>query len=217
MNNESLRDLIFCRNNDSYASFTCILCSKSSILGTYQSNHTLERLCSDDSESWLPVELTYVLQINRENSKSQIARLKIIKTHFSGIDINTLPFTDMGLEVLPNAIAWMGQDCGHDKVSDVLFALLRNMPSLGGKAGIKRGHGSVIYLPTKWWLMQGEAICPVSWSCHCQICLGVSGYIKKYTHLNSPSYYTQRTRYVIAAVFHEGDTTSPYSILSITW
>jgi hypothetical protein len=91
------------------------------------------------------------------------------------------------------------------------------MPSLGGKAGIKRGNGSVIFLPTKWWLMQGEAICPVSWSCHCQICLGVSGYIKKYTHLNSPSYYTQRTRYVIAAVFHEGDTTSPYSILSITW
>ena len=95
MNNESLRYLIFCRNNDSYASFTCILCSKSSILGTYQSNHTLERLCSDNSESWLPVELTSVLQINRENSKSQIARLKIIKTHFSGIDINTLPFTDM--------------------------------------------------------------------------------------------------------------------------
>jgi hypothetical protein len=130
MNNESLRDLIFCRNNDSYASFTCILCSNSSILGTYQSNHTLERLCSDDSESWLPVELTYVLQINRENSKSQIVRLKIINTHFSGIDIKTLPFTDMGLEVLPNAIAWMGRGCGHDKVSDVLFALLRNMPSL---------------------------------------------------------------------------------------
>ncbi len=130
VNNESLRELMFCRNNDSYASFTRILCSNSSILGRYQSNHTLERLCSEDSKSLLPIELTSVLQINSENSKSQIARLKIIKTHFSGSDINTLPFTDMELEFLPSAIAWMGRDCSHNTISDVLFALLRNMPSL---------------------------------------------------------------------------------------
>ena len=50
------------------------------------------------------------MQLNRENSKSQSARLKIIKTHFSGSKINLQFFVAMELQVLPHAIAWMGRD-----------------------------------------------------------------------------------------------------------
>ena len=48
--------------------------------------------------------------INRENNKCQAARIKIVKSHFIGKDINTQIFTDMDSRALPSAIAWMGQD-----------------------------------------------------------------------------------------------------------
>ena len=71
----------------------------------------------------MPEDLKYLLQLNRDNSKSQAARLKIIKTHFSGREINMQPFTKMGLSVRPHAIAWMARD-------NNLFHFVRAMPSL---------------------------------------------------------------------------------------
>jgi Ran GTPase-activating protein (RanGAP) involved in mRNA processing and transport len=111
-----------------YAAFVQMLCDNSTILSTYQSNHTLERLSGDDLygncyESDLPVDVLSLLQINRENSVSQAARLKIINTHFSGVEINMLPFVEMNLSVRPRAVAWMAKDM-H------LYDLLRAMPSL---------------------------------------------------------------------------------------
>jgi hypothetical protein len=67
--------------------------------------------------------LKSVLQINRENSVSQAARLKIINTHFSGSEINMQPFMEMNLNVRPHAIAWMAKD-------ERGYELLRAMPSL---------------------------------------------------------------------------------------
>jgi hypothetical protein len=110
------------------------LCNRSSILSTYHSNHTLEHLSGkydgsyDDSE--LPKDLRSHLRINRENSVSEAARLKIIGVHFTGSNINTLIFTAMKLKVLPIAIAWMGRGSRRDELSDVLFAFLRSLPLL---------------------------------------------------------------------------------------
>jgi hypothetical protein len=70
------------------------------------------------------------LRINRENSNSQVARIKIIKIHFSGSDINTQIFARMEVNVLPTVIAWMGRDGGSDVNGDLLFAFLRSMPLL---------------------------------------------------------------------------------------
>jgi hypothetical protein len=115
---------------DGYMALTSILRNSSSIMSTYHSNHTLERVWpgSDDenwpfAESLLPEGLISLLRLNRDNSESQAARLKIIETHFSGREINMLPFMGMTLSVRPHAIAWMARD-NH------LYQFLRAMPSL---------------------------------------------------------------------------------------
>jgi hypothetical protein len=108
------------------AVFTRILNDTSSILSTYNSNHIVEELCSEDQCYRLPTHLRYLLRINKENSPSQAARIKIIKAHFSGSNINTQVFNHMELNVHPIAIAWMG----GSKTNDLLFAFLRSMPSV---------------------------------------------------------------------------------------
>jgi hypothetical protein len=125
-NNKRLRELsIYCRI-ENFAPFTRIVCNSSSIMSTYNSNHILSEL-NHYPRCPLPIDLASALQINRDCNVSQAARLKIIKTHFSGRNIITTPFTAMDLKVLPNAISWMGRECG---ISDLLFAFVRSMPSL---------------------------------------------------------------------------------------
>jgi hypothetical protein len=137
-NNEKLKaltigyrtDMLFrphVTSNDSGAAFSRMLCNTSSILGTYNSNHTLEKLCRENFDSALPANIMSLLRINRESSKIQAARIKIINTHFSGTCMNTQVLTDMELNVIPIAIGWMGRDGGSN---GFLFALLRSMPSL---------------------------------------------------------------------------------------
>jgi hypothetical protein len=135
-NNKRMRKLrIRCGITDGYISkeiYTAItrtVCNSSSIQGTYNSNHILSEFSLEgNGPRWpLPIDLASALQINGENRVSQAARLKIIRTHFSGSNINTTPFTVMELKVLPNAISWMGRECG---MSDLLFAFVRSMPLL---------------------------------------------------------------------------------------
>jgi hypothetical protein len=117
--------------SNGYDTFTCTLCNSSSILSTFNSNHSLEEVSFEvyDNEfeqllcDVLPEELTTLLQINKENNKNQAARLKIIKTHFSGNDIKMEPFAKMAVNVRPHAIEWMAKDM-H------LYEFLRAMPSL---------------------------------------------------------------------------------------
>ena len=108
------------------AAFTRILNDTSSILNTYNSNHVVMELCHEDECYMFPTQLSSLLRINKENSSSQAARIKIIKAHFSGGDINTQVFNHMELNVHPIAIAWMG----GSKTNDLLFAFLRSMPSV---------------------------------------------------------------------------------------
>jgi hypothetical protein len=104
--------------SDGYWAMTYMLCNTSSILSTFNSNHTLQLFYHDFKS--LPNDLSSLLRINRESSVSQAARLKIIKSHFSGSEINMQPFMEMNLNVRPHAIAWMAKD----------MQLLRAMPSL---------------------------------------------------------------------------------------
>ena len=111
------------------AAFTCILYDTSNILNTYNSNHTVEKLCEEDWY-WFSNELTSILRINKENDTNQAARIKIIKAHFSGPVIDTQVFTDMKLNVLPSAIAWMGRGGVNGESIDLLFSYFRSMPSV---------------------------------------------------------------------------------------
>ena len=85
-NNITLTDLILDHDPDAHgrhikpakcAAFNHMLRGDSSILSTYQSNHTLERLCCAYKEDSLPEDLLSLLQINRDNNLSQAASMKI--------------------------------------------------------------------------------------------------------------------------------------------
>jgi hypothetical protein len=120
-----------------YDAFTHTLCDKSSIVNTYHSNHTLEKLCGDNFDfagyfhSYF-TKLSRLLQINSEHSCVQAVRVKIIMTHFSGSIVNTQVFNDIGLTALPTAIAWMGRGVNNKQrvMFNLLLEVMRMMPSL---------------------------------------------------------------------------------------
>jgi hypothetical protein len=111
------------------AAFTRILYDTSSILNTYNSNHTVEKLCNEEVLR-LSNDFMYLLRISKENSNSQAARIKVIIAHFSGSNIRTEIFTAMEFNVLLIAIMWMGQGGGGSVISDGLFSFLRSMQSV---------------------------------------------------------------------------------------
>jgi hypothetical protein len=84
-NNSRLKNLElpnFDSNNiasDGWGAISHILCNQSSILSTYHSNHTLQKLCPSYqyNDVYLPEDLRSLLRINRESSASDAARCKI--------------------------------------------------------------------------------------------------------------------------------------------
>ena len=109
--------------NAGWVHLSNVLFDKSSIMGTYESNHSLQRVFEYEcDESWLPSDLKDLLQINRENTQTEAARRKILNVHFSD-DFSMQPFIDMDLNALPHAIAWMARDA-HG--ISLLYNFLRN-------------------------------------------------------------------------------------------
>jgi hypothetical protein len=99
--------------------FSTVICNESSITATFNSNHTLQYVHG------LPVprEMQALLKLNRENTRFDAARRKIIKVHFNGADISIQPFIDMNLKDLPHAVAWMARD---EYGSSLLYQFVRN-------------------------------------------------------------------------------------------
>ncbi len=112
------------------AFFSHILCNTSSIMNTYNSNHTLTKLtltklyCRE-----FPREALRDLTFLRENSNHQTAHIKIIRTQFSGNNINTQIFVNLELTVLSSAFALIGQDVRSNEISKRIFSF-RSMPSV---------------------------------------------------------------------------------------
>ncbi|KAL9185703.1 hypothetical protein ACHAXT_003480 [Thalassiosira profunda] len=127
------------------------LCDRTSIETIYSSNHTLEHLLDPDDrddddemvyESDLPYDLLVLLQLNRDHTKAEAARQKILRYHMQSDDgVNVDAFVRMELGTLPHAIAWAGRDSAG---FPVLFGLVQSLPSLfesnatGKAAGAKR-------------------------------------------------------------------------------
>ena len=99
--------------SEGYAALTRMLCNSSSIVSTYHSNHTTKKLCSLSDECKLPGEVKTLLRLNKENSKSQAARIMIIKTHLSGCEINMQPFREHGVEYPSSCQCLDGQRLMH--------------------------------------------------------------------------------------------------------
>ena len=110
-----------------------VLCNKSSIDTTFNSNHTLQRVFDPEykDESDLPSGLQALLELNRENTEMEAARRKIINAHFSG-DFSMQPFIDMDLKTLPHAVAWMAR---NEYGSSLLYTFVRNTTLFVGLGG----------------------------------------------------------------------------------
>jgi len=116
-------------------SFNRLLCNEATIIDTYNSNHTLQRITNSSRYS-LPGKLDHLLRINQECTPVEAARRKIIQVHFSG-NISMQPFVDMDCEVFPHVIAWMARDrYGRSLV----YQFLRNFTFMLDVSGVKQSE-----------------------------------------------------------------------------
>jgi len=128
-----------------WAAISTLLCNKTSIMDTYNSNHTLNFVSDDDEVKFVSNddeesnELTSYLKLNENKDKADVARQKILQTHFSTEDGDSKiqEMLDMELEMLPAFIAWMGRSNSDtnwkgENVSGLstMFNLMRKVPDL---------------------------------------------------------------------------------------
>ena len=110
-------------------------------MDTYNSNHTLHELGDEDYYDAMnfPDDLVLLLELNENKDKTEVARQKILQTHFSTEDNDTSniqELLDMELEVIPTAIAWIGRSSHNGwrgmNVSglSLLYNLIRRVPDL---------------------------------------------------------------------------------------
>ena len=128
-----------------------LLCNKTSIMDTYNSNHTLQNLGECDSEEFGDKLYPY-LGVNENKDKAEVARQKILQTHFStdedGGNSKIQMLLDMELEMMPTTIAWIGRPVHHDwkgtNVSglSIMFNLLRMVPDLFDSSTQKKSSGA---------------------------------------------------------------------------
>ena len=136
-------NLFECTDEDGFFSITdsgwraasYILCNKTSIKDTFNSNHTFHIFSGGDNND----ELKSCSDLNRNRDKVEVARQKILQSHFSTEDdmaTNIQEFLDMELEVMPTAIAWIGRPTPvkwrGTNVSglSLMFNLTRKIPDL---------------------------------------------------------------------------------------
>lgn len=113
---------------DAISALSRLACDRSSIMATYRSNHTLQKVTGHLSH----YEIQPYLDWNKVLNTKDVQRRKILETHFNAYNnggrMNLQPFVDMDLGVLPDAVAWMVRDFwGFDLLNQflpVLFSLL---------------------------------------------------------------------------------------------
>ena len=110
---------------EGWASIIGILLNRTSIMETYLSNHTLNRIGAFHP---LPDDLADLLDFNSDRF-GRAARLKVLDVHFApGYDINAIrPFLAMDTNLLPQVINWIGK--GEDFVKEfwaLMYELVRH-------------------------------------------------------------------------------------------
>jgi len=127
-----------------YEAVSALVCNETSIMDTYNSNHTFQYFYCEYSSDF-PHDLNDYLELNQNEDKAEVARQKILQTHFSDAS-NIQELLDMELEVMPTAIAWVGKSArvcwSGTSVSglSLLYNLMRRLPDLfdSGAARKKR-------------------------------------------------------------------------------
>jgi len=120
-----------------WGAVSSLLCNKKSILNTYNSNHTLQEVGTYHDEMNLPDDLLSYLELNENKDKVEVARQKILQTHFSDDTTSKIQkFLDIELEMMPAAIAWIGRPTPMGwkgaQVSglSLMYNLMRRIPDL---------------------------------------------------------------------------------------
>jgi hypothetical protein len=116
------------------------LCNNSSIDMTYSSNHHFHTLeLSYRDEEGIPDDILSLMQMNKNEIKSEIAHQKILKHHFLGGDAVRV-VTSMPEMLLPFVVGWIGRSKhGYSAMHN----LVRGMPTLfdvveSSQVGLKR-------------------------------------------------------------------------------
>ena len=113
-----------------------VLCDRTSINAAYASNHTLHEVLKDEEDEGndmnaIPDDLSKLLDRNKLYTKSEAARVKIIKCILfkddGDIDVNV--FVGMELNEIPSAMSWMGMEKDDIGLS-VLYQLSKSLPCL---------------------------------------------------------------------------------------
>jgi len=148
-NNKTLKGLSIdgCIDEDDIPSITergwealsNLVCNETSIMNTYNSNHILHDVY-DDFPDGLTGNLESYLELNKNKDKVEVARQKILQTHFSGSgngDTSKIQdILDMELEMIPSAMAWIGRPIHANwkgkSISGLsaMFNLMRRLPDL---------------------------------------------------------------------------------------
>ena len=155
----SLYDNVIALTERGWSAFSTLLCNKSSIMDTYNSNHILQDLGCERSyssineelvlsysslngELVLPDDLVSYLELNKNEDKAEVSRQKILQT---GVPMQE--FLDMELEVMPTAIAWIGRPSHDDwtgtSVSGLstMYNFMRRLPNLFDTSAQKKTMG----------------------------------------------------------------------------
>lgn len=123
--NSSLRSLQFYHSDEEFdlewQPFAELLCDKSNIYATSQSNHIIEELVIGAFDSnLLPIEVYSMLQMNKNTNKRAVARAKIVQSH-NIEEVNFMPNS------LPEALSWLGSERSSTMFSNV-YRVLRKVP-----------------------------------------------------------------------------------------
>lgn len=101
------------------------LCDKSSLINTFHSNHTLQSFCySDPSPNFRNSDLFSLLGMNKSKNKAEVARKKILTTHFGDDGACVRIIAPMATHTLPTALSWIGRDRSE---YSIMYLLLRSM------------------------------------------------------------------------------------------
>ena len=117
---------------------SALICNQTSIIDTYTSNHILHKLGDHDAMN-LTDDIVSYLKLNKNKDKAEVARQKILQTHFSTGDNDTSNlqvFLDLELEMMPTAMNWIGRPTHANwrgtNVSglSLLYNLMKRVPDL---------------------------------------------------------------------------------------
>ena len=105
--------------------FPRAICDKSSINNTFYSNHTIQSIELDEYDPYenrdyddpvidrmfeIDDDRRELLDMNCNKNKVEVARKKIMRSHFSGEAVDISVFALMPETLLPHAIEWIGRD-----------------------------------------------------------------------------------------------------------